>query len=128
MALVAAVGLMAGCAGGAFSNSPAPTKDTFLKYAGPPIDRFTYLGHDEGFRTLGGEDVVIWTTISDAYLITVMKPCVQLPFANRVALTSASKTVTSNVDWVLVDNDRCRIASIRHIDYGAMKAAGIAPP
>jgi hypothetical protein len=120
-ALVLTVGLMAGCA-------TAPTKQTFLQYAGPPIESFTYLGHYNGFRTLGGQDLVIWTTINDAYLIKVLEPCLNLPFANRVDLTSASKTVTRSIDWVVFDRGRCRIDTIQHVDYGAMKKAGLAGP
>ena len=120
-ALVLTLGLMAGCA-------TAPTKQTFLQYAGPPIESFTYLGHYNGFRTLGGQDLVIWTTINDAYLIKVLEPCLNLPFANRVDLTSASRTVTRSIDWVVFDRGRCRIDTIQHVDYGAMKKAGLAGP
>ena len=105
-----------------------PTRETYLKYAGPPVESFTYLGHYNGFRTLGGQDVVIWTTINDAYLIKVLEPCMNLQFANRVELTSAAHTVTRSIDWVVFDNGRCRIDTMRHINYLAMKKAGIAGP
>jgi Family of unknown function (DUF6491) len=124
---IAALGLTSGCATAALS-SPSPTLQTFLQYAGPPIDSFTYLGHYDGFRTLGGRDLVIWTSINDAYLIRVMAPCIELPFGNAVKLTSSVKTVTRSVDAVLVGGDRCRIESIRHVDYLAMKQAHIAGP
>ncbi|HTV77419.1 MAG TPA: DUF6491 family protein [Steroidobacteraceae bacterium] len=120
-AVVLALGLMAGCAA-------APTRQMFEQYAGPPIESFTYLGHYNGFRTLGGLDVVIWTSINDAYLIRVMPPCVNLPYANRVELTSEAHMVTRSIDWVIVGRDRCRIDTLQHIDYGAMKKAGIAGP
>ena len=124
---LAAAGLLAGCVTGA-AKSEAPTMETYLKYAGPPIDSFTYLGHYNGFRTLGGNDVVMWTTINDAYLIRVLSPCAELPFANRVELTSTAHTVTRSFDFVILDHDRCHIDTIRHIDYGAMKRAHLAPP
>jgi Family of unknown function (DUF6491) len=124
---IAVLGLVLGSATAA-AASPTPTLETFLQYAGPPIDSFTYLGHYDGFRTLGGRDVVIWTTINDAYLIRVMNPCTNLPFANAVKLTSSVKTVTRSVDAVLVEHDRCRIESIRHVDYLAMKKAHLAGP
>ncbi len=128
MMLLAACGLLGGFATAAPAKSEAPTTETFMQYAGPPIDRFTYLGHYSGFRTLGGNDVVIWTDINDAYLIRVLSPCVQLPFADRVELTSTAHTVTRNFDFVIVDHDRCHIDTIRHVDYGAMKRAHLAPP
>jgi Family of unknown function (DUF6491) len=128
MAWMPVLGLMAGCATGSQVFSPAPTEDTFVKYAGPPIEGFTYLGHYTGFRTLGGTKVVIWTTINDAYLIKVLEPCVGLPFAGKVRLTSSSNTVTSRYDFVVVGDERCHIDTIRHVDYGAMKRAGLAGP
>jgi hypothetical protein len=121
LGLVLTLGMMAGCA-------TAPTKETYLQYAGPPIESFTYLGRYNGFRTLGGQDVVIWTSINDAYLIKVLEPCVNLVYANRVELTSAAHTVTRSIDWVNFDHGHCRIDTIRHIDYGAMKKAGLAGP
>jgi hypothetical protein len=127
VAPIAALGLALGCATAA-AASPAPTLETFMQYAGPPIDSFTYLGHYDGFRTLGGRDVVIWTDINDAYLIRVMDPCTNLPFANAVKLTSNVKTVTRSVDAVVVEGVRCRIESIRHVDYLAMKKAHLAGP
>jgi len=120
--------LLAGC------NTPpnrtdAVARGNFLKYAGPPVESFTYLGHYNGFRTLGGRDVVVWTTVNDAWLITVMEPCPNLPYANGLGLTSANgATVTRSVDWVKFDHGRCRIETLRHVDYLAMKQAGIAGP
>jgi hypothetical protein len=120
-ALVLTLGLVAGCA-------TAPTKQTYLQYAGPPIESFTYLGHYNGFRTLGGQDLIIWTTINDAYLIKVLEPCLNLVYANRVDVTSEAHTVTRSIDWVVFDHGRCRIDTIQHVDYGAMKKAGLAGP
>ena len=119
--LVLTLGLLAGCA-------TAPTKQTYLQYAGPPIESFTYLGRYNGFRTLGGQDLVIWTTINDAYLIKVLEPCLNLPYANKVDVTSEAHTVTRSIDWVVFDRGRCRIDTIQHVDYGAMKKAGLAGP
>ena len=112
--------LMAACA-------TPPTEKAYLRYAGPPIESFTYLGHYNGFRTLGGVDLVIWTS-SDAYLIKAVDPCPHLAYANKVELTSEANTVTRSIDWVGVDHDRCRIDTIQRLDYGAMKRAGLAGP
>jgi hypothetical protein len=116
-----------------YATAPAaepPSKDAqlYLKYSGPPIDNFTYIGHYYAFRTLGGPYVAIWTTFDDAYLIKVMEPCVNLPFAGSVDLTSTSRTVDSHFDAVIVGHDHCRIDTIQHIDYPAMKAAHVAGP
>jgi hypothetical protein len=128
MALMSVVGWMAGCVAPPPGKSTTATTETFLKYAGPPIDSFTYLGHYDSFRTLGGNDVAIWTTINDVYLIRVRSPCVELPFANVVELTSTAHTVSRTYDYVIVDHDHCHIDTIRHVDYGAMKRAHLAGP
>ena len=122
-------GLLAGCVAGPTAAAP-PSKDAqlYLKYSGPPIDDFTYLGHYDGFRVLGGPYVVIWTTFKDGYLIKVRDPCIELPFANKIGLTSTSRTVNRNFDFVLVEHDRCRIATIQRVDFDAMKKAHEAGP
>ncbi len=130
MVMVAGLGVLGGCATARHAESQVPSKDvqTYLKYAGPPIDRFTYLGRYDGFRTLGGQYVVIWTTFRDPYLIKVLDPCTELPFADRVGLTSTASTVSSHFDAVLVGHDRCRIDTIQRIDYDAMRKDHVAGP
>jgi hypothetical protein len=123
-AMVFAVTLLAGCAPvPPISKQDAVTEANLLKFAGPPIDSFTYLGRYDGFRTLGDMQVVIFTTINDAYLIRVLPPCINLRTADRVGLTSSNKTVNRTFDFVLADHERCRIDTIRHVDYAAVKRA-----
>ena len=126
---VAAAAVLAGCV--AFpATPPPPTQEAqlYLKYSGPPIEDFTYLGRYDGFKALGGPYVVIWTTFKDAYLIKVRDPCIELPFADKVGLTSTDRTVNRRFDFVLVRQERCRIGTIQRIDYQAMKEAHVAGP
>ena len=74
-----AIGLLAGYVTGATAKSVSANDRNLLKFAGPPIDSFTYLGHYDGFRPSATSDVVILTTVNDAYLIHVMAPCVHCP-------------------------------------------------
>ncbi|HEV2702184.1 MAG TPA: DUF6491 family protein [Steroidobacteraceae bacterium] len=129
VASVAMAALLAGCAAAPPPPQP-PSKDAqlYLKYAGPPIDDFTYLGRYDGFRTLGGPYVVIWTTFRDAYLIKVRDPCIELPFANKVGLTATARTVNRRFDFVIVGHDHCRIGTIQRVDFQAMKDAHVAGP
>ena len=128
IASLALFALLAGCTAAPPAAPPSKEAQLYLKYAGPPIDDFTYLGHYDGFRALGGPYVVIWTTYADAYLVKVRDPCIELPFTNRIGLTSTSRTVNRNFDFVLVEHDRCRIGTIQRIDYDAMKKAHVAGP
>ena len=66
-------------------------------------------------------EVVVWTTINDAYLITVQPPCESLRFANSIGLTNTGNRVTQKFDFVLSDHDKCWIKSIQPVDYLQMK-------
>src|SRR5579862_9119430 len=88
LAWIALSGLMAGCLATPPSKADLAAEANFMKYAGPPIEGFTYLGHYTGFRTLGDKAVVVWTTYNDAYMIRILDPCPELRFVNRIGLTS----------------------------------------
>jgi hypothetical protein len=103
--------------------SVAERREQFLQYAGPPVDTFTYLGRYYAWRPLGKLQLVIWTTINDAYLITVLPPCVGLDFATGIRLTSTGHTVTRGIDAIEFDQQHCFISQIRPVDYLAMKKA-----
>jgi len=123
-AFMFAAALLAGCATTArISPQDAVTEAKLLQFAGPPIDSFTYLGRYDGFRTLGDNQVVLFTTINDGYLIRVRAGCPNLRFIDRFGLTSSDRTVSRVFDFVLADQVRCQIDTIRHIDYRAFKHA-----
>jgi hypothetical protein len=74
-AFVFAAALLAGCTTLPPDKQESATEAKLLKFAGPPIDSFTYLGHYDGIRTLGDEQVVLFTTVNDGYLIRVRAGC-----------------------------------------------------
>jgi len=111
---------------GACSGIPQNTHDTrqadlYHKYAGPPVDSFTYLGRYDSWTSIDRNQLIVWTTPNMAYLITVRPPCVDLPFAQHIGLTSTANTVSQKFDFVLVGRDRCWIQSIQPIDIAQMK-------
>jgi hypothetical protein len=119
--ILSALALLAGC-----SEIPLNTRETkqaelYHQYAGPPVDGFTYLGRYDSWTSLGNNQLVVWTTINDAYLITVRQPCINLPFAQHIGLTQTTHTVTQKFDFVLVGRDRCWIQSIQPVNYLQMK-------
>ncbi len=93
----------------------------FQQFAGPPINDFTYLLHYYAWKSLGNYQLVVWTTINDAYLLTVLPPCVGLDFTYDVHLTSAARTVTRGIDAVTFGRQYCIISQIRPVNYLAMK-------
>lgn len=97
-------------------------RDRYASYAGPPMQSFTWLGKYDGWESLGNNQLVIFTTPFEAYLLTVVGPCNDLNFANAVGLTSTGSTVSTRFDYVKVKHMRCQISEIRKVDYQRMKA------
>lgn len=118
--LVAAL-LAAGCSGIPRRERDQEQLDRYLRYAGEPVDRITYLGHYDNWQSVSRYQLVLWTNINDAYLITVRPPCEDLQFAQRIGITQTASTISSRFDSVLVKHWRCQISEIRPVDYLRMK-------
>ena len=114
--------LAAACSGIPQRARDEQQQQQYLQYAGAPIDHFTYLSHYDSWRSLSRTQLVVWTTMNDAYLLTVREPCINLQFTQRIGLSSTAGTVTNLLDFVLVDHDRCQITEIRPVDYKKMRA------
>jgi hypothetical protein len=113
--------LVAACSG-IPQRKEQQTQERYLQYAGAPIDHFTYLAHYDSWRALARTQLVVWTNMNDAYLLTVREPCINLPFTQRIGLSNTAGTVNTGLDFVLVDHDRCQITQIRPVDYRKMLA------
>ena len=118
--LVAAL-LAAGCSGIPRRERDQEQLDRYLRYAGEPVDHITYLGHYDNWQSVSRYQLVLWTNINDAYLITVRPPCEDLQFAQRIGITQTASTISSRFDSVLVKHWRCQISEIRPVDYLRMK-------
>lgn len=104
--------LLAGCA-----TNP---KLEYTDYVGEPVKSF-YLDNFDGWTPVSKDQLVVWTGINKAYLLTVTGYCPDLKFANTVAVTSTANTV-DKFEKVLVGRDRCFIKEIRPVDTKQMKA------
>jgi len=112
--------LLAGCAS-TLSKLNGPQLD-YTDYAGEPVKSF-YLGTGsaDGWHAVSKDQLVVWSGINKAYLLTVEGYCPDLEFANTIALTSMGNTV-DKFDKVIVGRDRCFIREIRPVDVKQMKA------
>jgi hypothetical protein len=110
--------------------APVATADTratqqknlerFEKYAGDPIDEFDFWSLYK-WQLVGPEKVVVWSSVNDAYLISVARPCPGLEFAPGIGVTSKQRRIVSRkFDYVTYGNGRCQIMEIRPIDYRRM--------
>jgi hypothetical protein len=113
-----------------FARRQDAERARYESYAGPPVEQITWLGRYDGWTSLGKDELVLWTTPFDAYLIKVVPPCTDLPWAERIGITSTASTVSSRFDFVEVHRAgergpgsrwRCPIAEIRPVDYRRMR-------
>ena len=98
----------------------------FSQFAGGPIDEFPMVDLYR-WQVVGPENLVIWSTINDAYLLKVDKPCRQLQWSHGLFVSQTQKwKVSRKFDFVNV-GERCRIVEIRPIDLVAMTKAADGP-
>jgi len=119
--LLVLVGLVAACSSIPLSQRDAAERDRFEAYAGKPVDHFTWLTHYQGWEPISSNQLIVWTDINQAYLVTVFKPCTDLMFARRIGLTSTADTVYAHFDHVKAEGWTCIIDTIRPVDYLRME-------
>ena len=120
--LLSATALLTACSGIPMKQRRDAQLARYEAYAGPPIEQFTYLGRYDSWQLMGTNELVIWTTPFQAYLIKVAPPCDNLEFVNRIGLTSTANTVSARFDFVKVGRQwRCPIQQIRPVDYQRMR-------
>jgi hypothetical protein len=118
-----AVMVLAGCTSGIPKHEDeAQVRERFAAYAGAPIDRMVWLGRYYSWEPIGENQLVVFTSPSEAYLLKVSGPCNDLKFVNSIGLTSTGSAVYSRLDSVKVRDWRCPIAEIRKVDYARMRA------
>jgi hypothetical protein len=118
--LLPAMLLLTACSGIARRADDQTERARYANYAGTPIDRFTWLGRFDGWQPIGPYQLLLWTRIDQAYLLTLQPPCTDLEFTQHIGVTSTAGTV-SDLDSVTFDHQRCPITEIRPVDYGRMR-------
>jgi len=117
LVVVLAAASLAGCAS-TLAKLNGPKLD-YTEYAGEPVKSF-YLGNYDGWSAVSKDQLVVWSGINKAYLLTITGYCPDLQFAQTVAVTSTGSTV-DKFEKVIVGRDRCFIKEIRPIDTKQMK-------
>ena len=120
--LLSATALLTACSGIPLKQRQDAQRARYEAYAGPPVEQFTWLGRYDSWQSIGTNELVVWTTPFQAYLIKVAPPCDNLEFAHRIGLTSTANTVSARFDFVKVGRQwRCPIQEIRPVDYQRMR-------
>ena len=118
-AAIALCALLAACAATAPRGDPPP--DEYLPYAGAAVDEFHFFRLYDWQRA-GRDRVVLWTDPGQAYLVTVMAPCVELDFTEYLGVSSTVQTVSRFESLFPGHRDRCPITEIRPLDWKRLNA------
>ena len=122
-AILLTVTALSACSGIPRRESDQQMLARYSAYAGDPVSEFRTFTSYNSWTRIENHHVVIQTNVNEAYLLTVFEPCINLPFATRLAVTSRfPNTVSSGFDSIRVGRDRCRISEIRPINYRQMRA------
>ncbi|HSX59724.1 MAG TPA: DUF6491 family protein [Tahibacter sp.] len=106
----------------AMTDSERERLAEYERFAGEPVKDMPFW-RLQSYEALGNEAVVVWTGVNKAWLIKVLPPCTDLPWAKAVGLSSTNHRVSAKFDHVVAGGDRCNIASIQPVDDKAVRAA-----
>lgn len=114
LALALAAAVASGCASGLSRSSGDRVLERYEPYIGEPIRGFTAF-RMQSWQPVSRTQLILWTSINDAYLLTVSNNCPELMFTDSVQVTSTASQISS-LDQVRVGGDRCPIEKIQPID------------
>jgi len=128
IALLAAAAL-AGCATtGRLSSSER--LELYRAHAGAPVKDFQYFGSLNGWTELGDSALAVWTKPSEAWLLSLSGPCMDLSYAPAISVTNMMGRVSAKFDRVIVRGGSpgmapipCRIDTIQPLDVKALRAS-----
>jgi hypothetical protein len=121
--ILLAAAVVSACSGIPRRESDQEMLARYESYAGKPVPDFQTFGHFDSWSVVDDRHVLIQTGPRDAYLVKVIPPCINLPFATRIGLTSRfPNTVQSGFDSIRVGRESCRIIEIRPVNYRQMRA------
>ena len=84
------------------------------------LDHITVF-HIDGWRAVGRDAIILWTTPFEPYLLKLDRPAFDLPFVENVGVTSTGHELYARFDSVIVRGMPYRIASIHAISREAAR-------
>src|SRR5687768_12068389 len=108
VAIVATL-VLGACAGIPQRTSDKEDLERYRQYAGEPVSSVPFLGRYDSWRALGRDNLVVWTGMNEAYLLTIAGPCNDLPFATRIAIKTTGSTLSRGDSIIIGRGQRCLI-------------------
>jgi len=101
----------------------------YRSHAGEPVNSFKYFGSLNGWTELGDSALAVWTRPSEAWLLNLSGPCMDLSYAPAISITNMMGQVSARFDRVNVHSNNpighvpCRIESIQPLDVKALRVS-----
>jgi hypothetical protein len=126
LAAAALAALMSGCASNA-AQRDAERLALYRSHAGQPVDSIQYFGRYNGWTPLGEGAFALWTRPSEAWLIELHAPCVEIDYADTIGFRDTNGRLNARFDQVYVGSRSlipisCTIREIRPLDVKAIRA------
>ncbi|MGH8299266.1 MAG: DUF6491 family protein [Steroidobacteraceae bacterium] len=115
--VLVAAALLASCASTPVVRSDAAERASFMANAGRPVERFEWVTGYQRWTAISPDQVVVWTNLNRAYLVTVSHPCDNLWFAHTIGFTRTGDSTYAHVNFVKADGWTCAIKTIQPVDY-----------
>lgn len=115
-----AVLMLAACSSG-LRRDAANVDLRYTDYAGEPVDNITTMRGVDSWTPVSRNQLVIWTGINEAWLLTIWDNCPDLMFAQGVRITQTGRSI-SRFEKVMVGRDSCPIREIRPVDVKQMRS------
>jgi hypothetical protein len=93
----------------------------YTDYAGEPVEKIITMRGIDSWTPVSRNQLVIWTGINEAWLLTIWDNCPDLLFAQGVRVTQTGRSI-SRFDKVIVGRDSCPIREIRPVDVKQMRS------
>jgi hypothetical protein len=94
----------------------------YARFAGDPVKQIRFASL-QGWEPIDREHVVLFTRYTEAWLLDLAGPCLDVKFAYAISVTSFGNRIHSGFDKLLVGQQECRISQIRPVDMDAYHAA-----
>lgn len=113
-----------GFTGTVFAEQDEPLKTLERQEAysiGVPVDRI-WSPRISGFKPISRKQIVIYTSPSKSYLVTLRSRATGIRFSEAIGITSTGSSIYAKFDAVVVDGFRYPIESITAIDRATAKS------
>jgi Family of unknown function (DUF6491) len=116
-----AAAFLASCASTPLARQDAAERASYMAHAGKPVDRFMWVTSYRRSAPISSDQIVVWTSLTQAYLVTVLHPCANLWFANHIGFTQTGDSVYAHLNLVKADGWTCGIKTIQPVDSRGMQ-------